>query len=413
MNYMTVNVGFKPTVLGAVTTAPVEVVEAGSTSLVRASSAVPFSGGTIVISEEQLKPAGQMLASLNILTMHGQEIVLLGSEAEAGLNTTLDGFLAKLDKNTAASVFALFDRLQKEVKDADLEGIIEEAQKAKPSLGNRLIGRLNGKSPATLLQETLEKVRVRLSGKTKDLSEELARLQAELQDEVTRLIAELQNVEQLKQAYRVHWQNFALIAAVAEAFVAKATQQVAERKQALSGNTSLEARSEIEELDIKLQFLQSRALALEGVYTRLPADQQVIRDIQVAGVSTLGETLTTASSRFASIKMTLLSVNSALRVKSLQNLSSSAASLDQTLIRARGQIVRDASVTAAVAPGENRLAQVAQIEGIIRETEEIHQAVSLARAETQKKFAEAKGRFQKARAVLAELSASQPEVAQL
>jgi hypothetical protein len=410
---MTVNVGFKPTVLGAVTTAPVEVVEAGSTSLVRASSAVPFSGGTIVISEEQLKPAGQMLASLNILTMHGQEIVLLGSEAEAGLNTTLDGFLAKLDKNTAASVFALFDRLQKEVKDADLEGIIEEAQKAKPSLGNRLIGRLNGKSPATLLQETLEKVRVRLSGKTKDLSEELARLQAELQDEVTRLIAELQNVEQLKQAYRVHWQNFALIAAVAEAFVAKATQQVAERKQALSGNTSLEARSEIEELDIKLQFLQSRALALEGVYTRLPADQQVIRDIQVAGVSTLGETLTTASSRFASIKMTLLSVNSALRVKSLQNLSSSAASLDQTLIRARGQIVRDASVTAAVAPGENRLAQVAQIEGIIRETEEIHQAVSLARAETQKKFAEAKGRFQKARAVLAELSASQPEVAQL
>ncbi|MDN5750920.1 MAG: HAD family hydrolase, partial [Pseudonocardia sp.] len=57
------------------------------------------------------------------------------------------------------------------------------------------------------------------------------------------------------------------------------------------------AQARVRELQDKLRLLESRALALEGTYTRLPADQMVIQQIEQAGVATLQETATTVASR--------------------------------------------------------------------------------------------------------------------
>ncbi|MGT2467579.1 hypothetical protein ACVOMV_25975 (plasmid) [Mesorhizobium atlanticum] len=79
------------------------------------------------------------------------------------------------------------------------------------------------------------------------------------------------------------------------------------------------AQARVQELRDKLRLLESRALALEGTYTRLPADQMVIQQIEQAGITTLQETATTVAARFASIKMTLLSIHGAFAVKRSSN----------------------------------------------------------------------------------------------
>lgn len=187
------------------------------------------------------------------------------------------------------------------------------------------------------------------------------------------------------------------------ALLEKAQAYVAGEKAALDPADPV-AQGRVLELTDKLRLLESRALALEGSYTRLPADQLVIQQIEQAGVATLQETATTVASRFASIKMTLLSIHGAFAVKSVQQIAGRQAKLDRQLTELRGRALKDVAVAAALAPGENRVAQAQQIESIIVTTKEIHGLVEAARKTTDEKFEIARQKFADARRELATLS---------
>ncbi|NDY74765.1 hypothetical protein G3N28_22700, partial [Desulfobacter hydrogenophilus] len=150
-----------------------------------------------------------------------------------------------------------------------------------------------------------------------------------LRDEMQKLFAELQLLETLKQSYGTHFADFTLDAAVARAFLEKAKGYFeAEAARAKQNPGDVVAQARVQELQDKLRLLESRALALEGTYTRLPADQMVIQQIEQAGITTLQETATTVAARFASIKMTLLSIHGAFAVKGVQQLAARQARLD-------------------------------------------------------------------------------------
>lgn len=84
--------------------------------------------------------------------MRSGDVIRIGLEAEQALQSTLDGFLQRLDKNSAAAVFALFGRLEKGVEDADLPAILDKMQNGeKPGF----LGRLRGKRPDQLIDEML------------------------------------------------------------------------------------------------------------------------------------------------------------------------------------------------------------------------------------------------------------------
>ena len=70
------------------------------------------------------------------------------------MQRTLDGFLARLDKNSAAAVFALFGRLEQGVEDADLPEILDKLQNGeKPGFLSSLLGRFRGKRPEEVAAE--------------------------------------------------------------------------------------------------------------------------------------------------------------------------------------------------------------------------------------------------------------------
>ena len=54
--------------------------------------------------------------------------------------------------------------------------------------------------------------------------------------------------------------------------------------------------------------------------------------LENAGLSTLQETMTTAAGRFASIKMTLLTIHGALVTQGVQRLAEQGAALDANLL---------------------------------------------------------------------------------
>lgn len=362
--------------------------------------------GAIVLKQEQRPAAEKALAALDFAALPPGDIIKIGLDAEASLQKTLDGFLARLDKKTASAVFALFGRLEQGVEDAKLPEILRLVQEGeKPGLLRSIWAKITGRRPEEIVQELMEEVGAIISGRTRTLADEMGKLEGALRDEMQKLFAELQALETLKQSYGTHFGEFTVAAAVARAFLEKARAYVsAETERASQNPGDVVAQAQVQELQGKLRLLESRALALEGAYTRLPADQLVIQQIQQAGLATLQETATTVASRFASIKMTLLSIHGAFAVKGVQQLGERQARLDKQLTEVRGRALKDVAVSAALAPGENRLAQAEQITQVIAATKEIHGLVEAAKKTSAEKLEAARQKFAAAREELASLS---------
>ncbi len=368
------------------------------------SSPAALDTGAIVLSPEQTSRAEQALAELDFATIASGDIVRLGLGAEQALQSTLDGFLARLDRNASARLFELFDRLEQGVDDAKLPEILERLHEGeKPGFIEGLIARITGKTPDQLMREFIDEIGSLIAGRTRTLADQMQRLEGELATEMQKLFAELKALDTLKRSYATHFGEFTVAAGAARAFLDKSRGFVAvEKVQVTPGDVV--ALMKFQELEDKLRLLESRALALEGTYTRLPADQIVIQQIEQAGVATLQETATTAASRFASIKMTLLAIHAAFAVKSVQQLSERQARMDEQFIKIRSATLKDVAVAAAKAPGDNRMAQAEQIEHIIATTKEVHAMIQVAKRETEEKFAKARQKFVEARRELAQLS---------
>jgi hypothetical protein len=383
-----------PPIPGATTPPSVEATAAST----------PLDTGAIVLKPAQVPEVEKAVAALDFATMRSGDVIRIGLDAEASLQRTLDGFLARLDRKTAANVFELFGRLEKGVDDAKLPELLERIENGeKPGFFGTILGRLRGKSRDELVQDLLARVGDLVAGRTKTLADEMGRLEGQLESDMQKLFAELGSLDTLKQSYATHFADFTFAAGVARAFLDKARGYV-NAEQAKANPADVESQARIRELQDKLRLLESRALALEGTYTRLPADRLVIQQIEQAGAATLQETATTVASRFASIKMTLLSLNGAFAVKSVQQVAGRQAQLDRQLADIRGTVLKDVAVSAARAPGENRLAQAQQIEQIIATTKEIHGLVEIAKQTTDEKFEQARQKFAAARKELASLS---------
>jgi hypothetical protein len=364
---------------------------------------VTFNSGAIVLRQDQVARAQETLASLDFSAIPSSDIIRLGLGAEQSLQQTLDGFLARLDRKTAAKVFELFGRLEKGVEDANLPEILQRIHDGeKPGFFESLLGKIRGKSAEELVREFLEEIAALIAGRTKTLADEMARLEGELSGEMQKLFAELQALEALKKAYATHFGDFTIQAAAARGLLDQARAYVT-AEEAKADRNDVVAQTRVRELQDKLRLLESRALALEGTYTRLPADQMVIQQIEQAGIATLQETATTIAARFASIKMTLLSLHGAFAVKAVQQISARQAKLDEQLAKLRSATLKDVAVAAANAPGDNRLAQAQQIEQIVASTKEIHELVESAKRSTEEKFEIARGKFEQARQELAAL----------
>ena len=231
---------------------------------------VPFDSGAVVLQPHQVPQAEQILGALDFAAIPSGDIIKIGLGAEQSLQKTLDGFLARLDKKTASKVFALFGRLEKGVDDAKLPEILEKIQKGEdPGFFSGLFAKVTGRKPEEAFSEFMQEVGDLISSRTRTLADEMGRLEGELSKEMKTLFGELQALESLKQSYGTHFASFTVDAAVARAFLEKARQYVAQQTAA-ADPADVSAQARLRELTDKLRLLESRALALEGTYTRLP-----------------------------------------------------------------------------------------------------------------------------------------------
>lgn len=355
------------------------------------------------LNATQQQEANRLASEIDIHELSAADIIQIGYDAEQSLQNTLDGFLARLDSGSAAQVFQLFSKLEKGVKDAELPEMLRKIQNSQPGLMARIWGFIRGKSPKQVAQETYGQIKDVLSGKTQTLVHQVKQIETDLFESIQKLNVELDTMNELKLSYHDHLDRFAIVAASAEHALEEARNQLrqmnSENRDLTQDNPMVAAK--LQEMTQKAQLLESRTLSLVGTYMRLPADHMIIQQIEQAGVATLQETTITASSRFSSIKTTLLALNGAFNVKAVQLIADRQAKMDQQLQKVRSQITSEIVTKAISNPGDNRLEQAAQIEKIIADAVEIKSLINKARSINQEKFNTARARFEAARKQLA------------
>lgn len=344
-----------------------------------------------VLDDERQSAVAEKLAGAQLATLALRDIATLGADAEQALHRTLDGFLGRIEASESPRLFKLVEQLREAVEKEDLPAVAARILDAKPSLGERLLGFFNRKALRIAAARAYEEACRLAAGKSRKLSETVAAMERELQVEQQKLTEEIRVLEALKDSYRERFVDFAEVAAFMLGLLDKARGEAA---ALTAGNTDPQLAAETQD---KLQALESRALALEGTLSRLPSDQLVIRQLQNAGIATLQETATTAASRFASIKMTLLTIHGARVAQDVQRLAQQGAELDKNLAGVREMLMRDVVTRAADAPGDNRLAQARQLQGIVAETQALQQLVEASRQRNREKFDEARRLFAEAR----------------
>jgi len=139
--------------------------------------------------------------------------------------------------------------------------------------------------------------------------------------------------------------------------------------------------------------------------TRLPSDQLTIRMLENAAISTLQETTTTAAGRFASIKMTLLTIHGVMVTQGVQRLAQQGANLDANLSQVRAMLMKETVATAANAPGDNRLAEAQRLRQLATDTRELVAIVDRAKETNRQKFETARALTQQTRQELVQLGA--------
>lgn len=398
----------KPTAIATATATdalPVVPPSQGATAgLEIATSKAQNQTCSIVLRNDQITTADTALSKLSFHSIKPAEIALIGHEAEVALTQTLDSFLSGITRFKNPGLFALFDRLQDGVANAKLTDLLKRVQSGKLGWRARVRGLFSKKALAHAAQAAYQSTCDLVSGHTNTLSGVMQGLERELTTAMTSLLAELQAFDALQATYKLRIDEFAIAAAVTQAFVIKSRTEVEQRRTEIAGTNDPMVRAEFEEMEQKLALLESRALALEGVYSKLPADRMVIQQIESAGVQTLQETATTATTRFSSIKTTLIALHGALQVKGVQQLTAQHAALDRQLAEMRTVLMKEVVTTAANTPGDNRLTQATQLKELIKLTGEIQSMVSNARKENAAKFTTAQQMFADARRELTTLS---------
>lgn len=353
--------------------------------------------GPLAPTPQQELAVRELLEQVHFERLGLKEIATLGSEAETNLHKTLDSFLSHIDRFENGKLFDLFEALREDVDREDLPALADRILNSPPTLWQRVVGMVSRKALARSLAAAWEETRRIASGKTRTLTDKVHKLETDLAQEQKRLEHEIQRLEQLKEAYRERFEEFVGATAFLKALVARSEGEVA--RMELAADTS-DARQQfaLEEARHKLQALQSRALAMESTLTRLPTDQLVIRQLQNAGLATWQETTTTANARFASIKMTLLTLHGTLLTQGVQKLAEHGRTLDENLSAVRGKLMKDVVTASANMPGDNRLAQAQQLQQIVAESRALQDIVVQARGANAVKFDQAKQLIAKAQA---------------
>ncbi|HDR9103738.1 TPA: hypothetical protein QDB04_000512 [Burkholderia vietnamiensis] len=337
------------------------------------------------LNAEQTTALQARIEQFDFTAMPLQSFAMLSQEPTTNLNRVLDGFLSRINKAENPQLFKLVDALSEKIAEEKIGALAEQILDAKPTLRDQVIGFFSKKKLQESLDKALEELGRTVRAKSKTLSDLVIEQEKKLTTEMAKLQAELGNLANLKAEYRNAFIAFCIEVAFLNSVLSKAKAAAPALVAAAGKDVMLK-----QDIQDKLQALESVSLSREAMMTRLPGEALITRQLENAGVQTLLELATTMGDQFASIRMVLLNLHGANLVRNVQRLGQANANLDNQLQAARAKLMQTVVTTAANAAGDNRIEQANNLKRVVNDSETLQKTVNEAREANQRKFEEAR-----------------------
>lgn len=320
------------------------------------------------------------------------EISTMANASEQALHKAMDPFLDNINKYDNPALFRYIDKLQKDVNEADLPKIVQELNDIELGLFDKIKSFFNRKTPEQIRKEMIGKLMETFGLKTKTLKDSIDQIEQGIRKEMNDVTAQIGVMENLKTQYQQFVAQFAKETAFLYGLQKKSERQFEALKQAHPDDTG-----RIREFEAKLEALKSRALIVEGMLTKIPADQMIIRQIQEVGIKTLSETGSSMYSRFSSIKQTVIALHASMKNQDLQLVEASGRSLDQNLQSVNSMVLKNTATTAATMAGNNRVHQAQQIQSLLDTVAEVEKIKEEGMRKNEENFTKARSMLEESR----------------
>jgi hypothetical protein len=314
-----------------------------------------------------------------------QDFSTLSQQPTMNLNRALDAFMTRINKAENPQLFKLVDKLTEKLEEEKIGDLAIQILDAKPGPLDRALGFFSKKKLQQSLDSVLEELGKQVRLKSKNLSDVVVAQEKQLITEMNKLNEELRNLEAVKGVYFASFVEFCEEVVFLNSALAKAKAQ-APALLAAADKDVMRAQ----DIQDKLQALESVALSREAMMTRLPGEALILRQIQNAGAQTLLELSTTMGDRFASIRMTLIGLHGANLVRNVQRLGQANANLDNQLQEARAKLTGVIVAASANAPGDNRVQQANNLKRAVNDVALLQDITDKAREDNRAKFEEAR-----------------------
>lgn len=328
----------------------------------------------------------------DIETMSLLAISTMANASEQSLHKAMDPFLDNINKYDNPALFRYIDKLQKDVNEADLPKIVKELNDIELGLFDKIKSFFNRKTPEQIRKEMIDKLMETFGFKTKTLKDSIDQIEQGIRKEMNDVTNQIGVLENLKTQYQQFVAQFAKETAFLYGLQKKSERQFEGLKAAHPDDTG-----RIREFETKLEALKSRALIVEGMLTKIPADQMLIRQIQEVGIKTLSETGSSMYSRFSSIKQTVIALHASMKNQDLQLAEASGRALDANLQSVNSMVLKNTAQVASTMAGTNRVHQAEQIQKLLDTVAEVEKIKEDGMRQNAENFTKARSMMEESR----------------
>lgn len=295
----------------------------------------PLDRQPLVVAEK----AKSVLAQKAVVDMGTQELILFGSPAQQAMGKSYDGILATLTLDKAPLTAAIFDQLDRGVRDLKLDEIKEAIKKARePGWFGKM---------ANFFGDT---IRERLLKVQKTFDDLAKKIEADTQKNMQDLTVSLSQVDTMKKAQKASIADFAAFVVSGSLLLQAAEARVAAMR-AEAGTDPLRVM-EVEEAEGKVDSFRQRLVVLVGEYTAAPLNIKDADQIQVSIVQEMQTTANAFLRDLNDIKRLLIQLIALEKLSNAQEANKKRGEIRTQLASLNRGLVEQTYLDALAAPGD-------------------------------------------------------------
>lgn len=324
----------------------------------------------------------------NIDTITHELVSEIAKNDFINLNKGLQDLTKKYTSAKMPEMFQLISKLSTELSKADIEGVWNDVQDTKPSLGQKVVSLFNKNYLSEQLDKKFKQALDLITGRASTLENEIISIEKELHNQYQEQQKTIQDLETSFQRY------FEAFLSLRRSFIfCLLLEDIYERKlehyKSTVNPADLMIQHKLKEYESVFNEIKNKKLIIHKSLLQLPIMSTQNRTLLEASRQTMRDINNTIISTLPMIRANIVQIVSAIRIEHGLNSSMASNNLENNLSSLSMKLMGDVAKKAATVQADGRLKDAQNISDLIQNLSKFKSDMDSLSIENDKKMTEA------------------------